>query len=217
MKVMLILTHSKWWLRGLRSNFCCRLWVSVLLKLWRHLVLTRSIMRMLTIWSSSYSSIDLMSSNMSTWSTIVIGNMMINTAVGVVLRNLFGSRTWSWRTIYRILMTTSTRLLFLAHNATVTRMLYTLWLIWLIPRRIGRFLSDRLIRINRRCMLTMGRWMASGSHIGLLFFNVSDVFIRVVRLVLVVLVVASSPNSITRGWWYLLLSIVLRCLLLIFH
>ena len=151
---MMILAHSKRSLSWLWTNFGRCFWSSVLLKLWGHLVLARSIMWMLIIWWCRNPLIDLMGSYMSTWSSI-LRNMLIHSLVS----NLLWSWTWSLRAIYRILMSITWLLsaLFLAHDTTMTCWLSTWELIMLISWSICRPLFHWLIGIDRRSMLSMIR------------------------------------------------------------
>ena len=101
---MLTLSHSEWRLRWLRSDFGGGLGAIVLLKWWRYLILVRARVRMFVIGWTGYSLINLVSSNMSTWTTIVrLGNMLINWMILIILGNLFWSRSRSTWTIYIII------------------------------------------------------------------------------------------------------------------
>jgi hypothetical protein len=207
---MLILAHSKWSLRWLRTNFGSGLWSSIFLKLWRHLVLTRSIVWMLTIWWCRNTLIDLMGSYMSTWSSI-LRNILVNT----LMSHLLWSWSWSWWAINLILMSITCLwwVLFLAHDSIMTCWLSIWELVMLISWSICWSLFDWLIRINRRSMLSMiGSWVTICGHIWQLLFIASYVFVSIICLVLVVLVVTSLSN--TTCWTSRFLS--LSCLL-IFH
>ena len=157
--------HRRLW--RLWTNFGSSFRSSILLQLWRHLILARIIVRMLIIRWISNPCIHLMCSDMSTWSSIVMRRwMLINTTL-VILWNLFWSRSRSWRIIYSILMSIRIllRLLFLAHNTTMTGLLGTRQLIMLITRSIILSLFHRMIWINWSSVLTMGLWITVACHI----------------------------------------------------
>ena len=114
---MLVLTHTKWWISWLRPNLGCGFRSCVLLKLWRHLVMTWPILGMFIIWWILNSLINLMSSNMSTWSTIIM-SVMVNSMSLIILCRWFWSRARSICTIYSILVASTAliRRLFLARE-----------------------------------------------------------------------------------------------------